>query len=377
MARRQQRTRNENAAADKGFDFGIEATFLNVPAFEWANDITRSGVAGCAYGEQFVPELGTKIPSISLIVRDGVLFKKAFSQFEEWIAGSDDDAVDVTIVFLRSGGYLLGISREIERQHALSPTPAFFDRIEMVQSWIKTMDSTHPAIRTLQQYHRGFIAPIAIDAVLLPPTGLPRPGQLMRPVPGTRPLVKFHYSFVEEDDEAMQPAAEAILSVHRGRDAPPSRTMGARRRPARQPSQWLAKRADVFAQMFPVTLFRARRTGLLDRVRRHHQSQGVVTWQVEQAICNLVTSRQVGSSGLHYNGLRRDELLDRVGRLAANYMEIADGSDSLSEITDEAVSHQLFLDASFLVKHLGETPRDNSLSSRQSILRRRGYLAKA
>jgi hypothetical protein len=129
--------------------------------------------------------------------------------------------------------------------------------------------------------------------------------------------------------------------------------------------------------MFPVTLFRARRAGLVDRVSGRHQSQGVVVWQVEQAICNLVTSRQLGCSGLHYNGVGRDELLDKVGRLASHHMEIADNSDSLNGITDEVVSRQLFLDASFLVTHLGEPLRDNSLSSRQSILRRRGYLAKA
>ena len=366
--------RKKTAQSDKGFDFGTPLNYLSVPNIEWANQITQSQVVGCAYGWQKIPELGAHIPSISLIARSAALIRSAFEEFDRWTKGSDDDAVEMNIVLLKNGGYLLGISREPSRALALSPVPAFFDAVHLVQSWIKTIDTTNKTLLDLREYCRALIAPVAVGPVLMPPLMIVPDARVpMRSVEGVRPLVKFQLDFGDEDQEDLPPTAKMMLQVHRsskdgGRhaDQPAERT----------PSMWGAKRSNVLREMFPLSVFRSKRRGLPELVRGQLRTVKVADWQIEQAVCNLVMSKVIGSTGGHYNGISSKGLVDKIASAAAAYSEIADGRDNLEEFGPADIARQLWLDADYLVGAVGERARDGSLSSRQSILQRRGYLEK-
>jgi hypothetical protein len=257
---------------------------------------------------------------------------------------------------------------------ALSPVPAFFDPIHFFQSWIKKMDTTHHGLLDLREYHRALIAPIAVGPVLMPSSLIvPDGGMSMRPVEGVRPLIKFQFGFTEEDDEDLSPAAAVMLDFHRsGGDK--GRSAGGL--PERTQSIWGTKRSTVLREMFPLTVFRSKRRDLPNQVRAQLSRVQIADWQIEQAVCNLVMSRALGADGKHYNGIAPNALVDRIANAASGYVELANGKDDLAEFSPADVARQVWLDADYLVVTIGERARDGSLSARQSILRRRGYLEK-
>ena len=365
-------TQRKTADSDKGFDFGTPADYLRVPSLEWADQITKAQVVGCAYGRQNVSGLGTHIPSISLVARNASLIRSAFEEFDRWTQGSDDDAVEINIVLLNKGGYLLGISREPRRALALSPVPTFFDPLQLVQMWIKTIDTTHRALLDLRDYNRAMIAPIAVAPVLMPPLLIaPDVRVPMQLVEGVRPLIKFQLGFAEEGDVERPHAAKVMLEMHQsGGD----QGGFAGRRPERSQSEWSAKRSNVLREMFPLTVFRSNRRGLPDLVRTQLKKTKVADWQIEQAVCNLVMSRVIGATGKHYNGVSSKALVDKIAEAATSYGELADGKDNVGEFSPADVARQVRLDADYLVGVIGERAKDGSLSDRQAILRRRGYV---
>jgi hypothetical protein len=362
------------AAFAKGFDFGTPVPYLRVIDPSWTQTITEAQIVGCAYGWHPVLNLRS-IPSIALIARNEVRLRSAFATFRNWTQGSDDDAVDVTIIFLNSGAYLLGISPELNRLAARTPIPAIFDRLEIMSSWIKTMDSTHTSLLSLRQYHRQLIAPIALTAAILPsgllvpenPSSLHYPSDL-------QPLVKFNYTFAHEDDKEQPAVAQMILKLHRERDRA-RRTKRAPGPPPPRPSTWFAKRAKVLREMFPLTLFRARSSGLLDSVRSRFELGKIAEWQIEQAVCNTVMSHRLDFQSSHYEGIESDKVVERIAKAAPDYNEIADGTRNLDSISAAVVEEQLRLDVQYLIQVLGERQRRSSLEAGQAILERRGYLA--
>jgi hypothetical protein len=369
---RKQNQKRISSAGPKGFDFGTPVYNLQLSDPTWVKSLTEANVLGCSYGRDFIPELG-HIPEISLIVKNESAIKSVFETFQRWSQGSDDDAVSVNILFLNSGGYLLGISPEPDRQAARTPVPAFIDRVHVGQTWIKEMDTTHQGVREFQKYHERLIAPIALSTAILPDRPLTRqsPSDL-NVVAGLRPLIKFDYSFANENDRQKTPIAEIMLELHRTRNKPFDRRPPPGPPPL-TPEQCASKRRKVLHEMFSLSLFRARLSESVDSARA--KLKGVVAgWQIDQAVCNLVLSKHLASHGSHYQGIPKGKLRDRIAKAAHTYSEVANGTDVFASISAEDVEKQVLLDADYLVRLLGETPKDRSLGARQSILRRRGYL---
>jgi len=103
---------------------------------------------------------------------------------------------------------------------------------------------------------------------------------------------------------------------------------------------WGAKRSNVLREMFPLSVFRSKRRGLPELVRSQLRTVKVADWQIEQAVCNLVMSKVIGSTGRHYNGISSKGLVDKIASAAGAYSEIADGKDNLEEfgpLTDAAI----------------------------------------
>ncbi|RVA55367.1 hypothetical protein EN933_08480 [Mesorhizobium sp. M7A.F.Ca.US.001.01.1.1] len=359
----------------KGFDFGTPALYVRTFDPEWINHLTKSGVVGCAYGWANAPSLRARIPTLSLVVRDEVLAKKAFDEFAKWAEHSDDDAVELTIVFLNSGGYLLGLSPEPSRRSARTIVPALFDPLVMFEAWIKTLDTTSAPVRDLETYSKGLVAPIMLDAVSLPP-GVTQLSTAVsfKPVAEIKPFLKFSSTFVSEDSKDISLAAEMILETHRNRGTPRRAPSMGRKNPFSKSKHWVQKRRAVLREMFPISLFRARNSGLVSKVEEKLSRHKLSGWQIEQAICNLVLSERIGNKRKHYENLEHRKLLDAIVAVAPTYVEDADGADTMAAITADDVVSQLRLDVAYLIDFLGEQMRDTRLGAQLAVLKRRGYL---
>ena len=49
---------------------------------------------------------------MSLVGTNSEALSKAFTEFKRWATSSDGDAVELTFIFLKEGGYVLSICRE-------------------------------------------------------------------------------------------------------------------------------------------------------------------------------------------------------------------------------------------------------------------------
>ena len=89
----------------KGFDFGVPLRTMIVGDYGFEPELRAAGIMGCAYGMQRDDRLGVVLPTISLVAENEMPVRAAFKRFKEWAATSDDDALELTIVLLNTGGY--------------------------------------------------------------------------------------------------------------------------------------------------------------------------------------------------------------------------------------------------------------------------------
>ncbi|MDX8521885.1 hypothetical protein [Mesorhizobium dulcispinae] len=362
----------------KGFDFGTPAPYIGAFNLDWVDHLTRSEVVGCAYAWAEASTVRAAVPTISLVVRDGILAKKAFDEFERWAEKSDDDAVELTVVFLQSGGYLLGLSPEPKRRLAKTAIPAIFDPLMMVEAWIKTLDTTSQPIRDLEVYSRSLIAPIIFEAVTLP-SGVNQISQYtpFEAVPGTRPFLKFCTEFAHEGDDKMSPAAEMVLYSHLNRDRPKRKSAFKPNGAQTDARQWVQKRRNVLYELFPMTIFRARNSGLISAVSEKFSKHNIPKRHIEQAICNIVLSKVIDGENPHYDQIDRNSLLKRIVEGSIQYTENTGEVKKVAEISVDDVVSQIRLDVAYVTDVIGERKHNNSLGAQLTILKRRGYLDSA
>jgi hypothetical protein len=324
------------------------------------------------------------VPCIALLGNHPDPLREAFLEFHRWAEGSDGDAVELTIVFLNNGGYLLGLSPEPERWQARATVGEIvLEPLLMMPVWVKPIDTTHPMLRSLVDYQKGLIAPFMLDAALMAgipqqTTLFPRFASPFRSVPGLQPLIKFQCTFANESDAALSPTAQVVLRTHRlsktqkrsdRKSFPPPPPVSA--------AHQSTKRRRVLDALFPVTLFRARKSGLLAHARDHIDLPNVQRWQLEQAVANLVFSRQLCADRFYYVGLPKGELSNQIIRAARDHIELADGRDNLTGIGPAEINRQIALDAQYLLMNNGQSPANLSPAALQERLRRKGFLTDA
>ena len=256
----------------KGFDFGTSFNVAVALEPKFAEHLHQAGIYGCAYGREPVQELATTIPSISLIGTNADALRAAFVEFHEWSAKSDHDAVEITIIFMDKGGYLLGITPEFHRWQArtIAGDP-LLDPLMMMLSWVKPIDSVNPLLLDIKDYYEAIVAPIAFTARLSTSTNNLNPFGLT-PIAGIKPLIKFIWTFTTEKT-ATNSTSKMLLKLHkhskraskknnirRGTIPPP---------PATSKKQRATKRRHVLDQIFPVTCAKLARSSLLREVQGH------------------------------------------------------------------------------------------------------------
>jgi hypothetical protein len=183
-------------------------------------------------------------------------------------------------------------------------------------------------------------------------------------------LLKFRIRFVDEGSEEDKHWQElALMGGGRG--------LQKERRPLYIPSpeQLMKTRIDRLRVLFPVTLWRGENTDLLRSASAAARDLGLRQWQIEQALCNAVVSRDITQGRPHFAGLKKKGWPDPLLRRLRERFEVADGkTEIVPPITSDELLHQSILDSEYLLKGLGIRGIPNSLGAIQNELSRRSLL---
>ena len=359
MARRKKRKkRTERTLTHKmrprGFDYGCLPHVVALSSIEFPGHLSAASVDAVVYGEDWSDAIGHPVPTISLAAQRGDELAKAFEEFNAWSQMTDPDSVEITFVFRKSGGYLLAISVDRLR---LERRCLGFDRAHatliMAPMWVKTLDSVQPVLREFVHYFSRPVAPYLFNgvtyigprSVLLP---MSRPD--VRPIGGLKPLLKFEVTCVDEDDVAPYSSAWMALNVgsHKARNLQKPRSKPTPHDIARQ-------RAKTLRCHFPVTLERVRKNSYVRHLILQLATSDVRLWQIEQALCNLVLSADMGH-GAHFVGLSARKAQKGIVKVITTRYESADGPPLL-RFTREDIRTQIVADGNALLQYLKKKRR--------------------
>ena len=364
MARK--RTDSPDTARRKrpqGFDSAFLPNAMAVAGSAFSGHLHGSSIDGVAYGFVWSDDLHKNIPSVSLLAQNGNELKKAFDEFNGWSQVTDPDSVALTFVFLKDGGYVLAIAPEYWRlrQRCLG-----FDRahqaIAFSATWFKRMDSIHPELRQLREYCSQPLAPFSFGGVTyIGPRNVLNPHTLpnVLPIAGLVPLLKFEATFADEDN--VVPHSLEWLAVR----VPLGKAVGARTPPAPELNEIAARRRSTIACHFPVTIDRMHRRGDIASLMRQLVPE-VWPWQIEQALCNLVVSSEIGKDR-HYRGLKAREVAAHVTQALQSRCELADGGATPTFTADD-VRTQIVADGNALLRSLKKKKKRASLNAVQAAL---------
>ena len=209
--------RHENRSVHRnppgyGFDYGLGITAAAVGSLEFNKNLMEAEVVAVAYGLAFSHKLGIRVPTISLVGRNEEPLRKAFEEFATWAQSSDGDAIELTIVFGKNGGYRLCINPEVAALYKrVFQYDAVVNPLAFQVTWIKVIDTVSQPLLDLRQHlSAGIIRPFLLCAarysgVLLRDTR-PIP-ELIEPIAQEHELLKFDINFVDEgssDDRRWQ-----------------------------------------------------------------------------------------------------------------------------------------------------------------------------
>ena len=352
--KKKKKKRTARASAKKtqsrGFDYGCLPNAMALASFEFLTHLGAS-VEAVGYGWRWSEAVNQTLPTISLVAQSGEGLVKAFEEFNAWSQITDSDSVEITFVFREEGGYVLAISPEFTR---LVRRCLGFDRTHRTMvaglTWYKPIDSVHPFLREFRDYCSSSIAPFFFDGVTYvgPTSGL---GHLaspdVSPIPGLEPLLKFEVNFVDEDEVTPNSIAWFALNV-----ASRQKIQSSTGKPKTEPDDIAIQRVKTLGHHFPVTLERIRRSLSVPPLMRELAVSGVRPWQIEQAICNLVLSAEMGR-GTHFLGLSARKTESAIVEAIGSRYELADGGD-IPTFSIEDISTQVIADGNALLRRLNK-----------------------
>jgi hypothetical protein len=337
-----------------GFDYGCLPYAMAVGAFEFVNHLTSATVDAVAYGGAWSDAVNQFVPTISLVGQHAEGLAKAFEDFNAWSNMTDPDSVEVTFAFRKSGGYVLAIAPEYSR---LTRRCLGFNRVHRAialgATWFKQIDSVNPTLLQFRKHCSAPVAPFLLHAgVYIGPRGVLTAASPpdVRPIPGLKPLLKFEVTFV--DEETAKPNSIGWIALRIGTGA---LQKSPKEPPKPEPQDIASERLKALSCHFPVTLERVRRSSNARIFVREVVGQGVRTWQVEQAICNLVLSRDAGLGPRHKSNSDRKADKKILQALSDRY-EVADNTNAPTFSLEEVVS-QVLADGNVLLRNLGEKPK--------------------
>lgn len=358
----------------RGFDYGIGITVGAVGSMEFKNNLRAAEILAVGYGFDHSKELGVQVPAITLIGKNIEPLRAAFDEFWTWTEEIDADAIDLTIALRNDGGYNLCIGPEVR---ALFKRTFRFDAVANPLAfqllWIKPIETTSQPLRDFCDHVcAGFVRPFLLRAAHyvgpLPVSGPQRPNYI-RPILDQQDLLKFEIRFVDEGSrEDVQWQKTAL-----GKGKEPSSAVEERKSIPK--SVVRSRRRESLKSLYPVTLWRSKSCERLSDVRTQAQKLGLHEWQIDQAICNLVLSREVCGGRLHFCEFSEDNWLDNVWEALRNRFEVSSvDHNRFAWLTTDDIVTQAMLDAKALLGHYkvmdvkGDMLRTQQLLDENSLL---------
>ena len=216
--------------------------------------------------------------------------------------------------------------------------------------WCKPIDSVHPFLRRFRDYCSSPIAPFFFGGVthVGPTSGLRQsvPPEIS-PIPGLEPLLKFEVTFVDEDKVIPNSTAWIALKIESRQG-----TQSPTKKEKPEPDDIAIQRVKTLGHHFPVTLERIRRSLSVSSLMQQLAVSGVRPWQIEQALCNLVLSADMGR-GAHFLGLSARKTESAIVEAIGSRYELADGGD-IPTFSIEDISTQVIADGNALLRHLNK-----------------------
>ena len=264
----------------RGFDYGCLPVAMAVASLEFPTYLTSASVDAVAYGSRWSEAVNQEVPIISLVAKSGEELVKAFEEFHSWAKITDQDSVEITFVFRKTGGYLLVISTEYSR---LMRRCLGFNRVYQAGGagciWCKPIDSVNRFLEKFRNYSSSPIAPFFFDGVTYvdPTNGF---GNSVLPdvseIPGLNPLLKFEITLVNEDEVTKNSTAWVAIKLN-------SQKKTQFKTDSKKPNpEDIAKlRAKTLRYHFPVTLERIRHNVSLQSTIQHLVFEGIQPWQRE------------------------------------------------------------------------------------------------
>jgi hypothetical protein len=370
-AKRRPQARPQVTPDAQGFDYGTGFGTALLGDVEFPSLLGKANVRAVAYGFQWDPEFNVQLPLVSLIAESSEHLAEAFKHFSAWAKGSDGDAVDLSWVFLRNGGYLFGLGPEAGRlqERCLGFHRHVAVRVTTAPLWIKPIDTCGPNTLAFRRYCEVLGSPFLFGAAScsLPTHALPDATHGdFHPLEGVVPIRKLSATLVDQDDVHAGSFPWLALQLHR-------RGKRLRREPPPfDPATFFRDRRTILTAHFPVTLERIRVLAS-ERADLAKLFQDFAPWQVEQAICNLLLSYALFERQPHYPGVRSPDLPNVIGQALAQRVEQADGDSSrLRELRPEVIRKQIELDSLALL--VRGSPKRRPPTNVQAALRLAGVL---
>ena len=345
-----------------GFDYGFLPNAMIVGNLDFPSYLTDARIDAVAYGMAHSRQLEATVPTITLLAKDPHNLKRAFDVFHHWSENTDPDAVELTLVFLRTGGYYLVISPELTRLQQRSLAYNRTHRsISSSVMWCKKLDSVDPILQQIRAINSSSsISPFILSGAKYsgPATATTLNSITIEEIEGLPELLKFEAHFVDDADVTDGTLASAVLSIEAGSDSPVGKSLS-----DRAPSSIAERRAEALACHFPVTLERLRVSGTARSLAREPRLCGIRPWQIEQATCNVVLQKE-----LHRPIVRTyQEVEDQVVAALDERYELADGRElRLADV--ELIRKQVIADGNRLLSHV-KGGRRGRLSRLQDRLR--------
>ena len=353
-----------------GFDYGVGIRAAAVGSMEFHKNLMDAEIVAVAYGHDYSQALKSRLPAITLVGRNEEPLRGAFEEFSNWAEWTDADAIEVTMVFMKDGGYRLCINPEVDALYKRAlKYDTVFNPLALQVIWIKVINSTSQPLIDLRKFlSGGIIRPFLLRGAhytgILQENRPPTP-ELLEPIAHNEELLKFEIKFVDEGSKKDLHWQRIALGSRRV-----ERATVVEDRTIPKSMVW-TRRKEAIKRLFPVTLWRSNSCESSVVLKHGAEERGLHGWQIEQAICNLVLSREIADGNFHFQGCKRRDWPEQLWSALTSRFEVSGvDKEGFEQLTVEAIVRQAILDAKILLKEYGEKRVPNKVERVQYLLRK-------